>query len=65
MAGESLTNDVAWMTAIHIVVVIGGCLREDEKREAFDEVYAYVKADLECLQIQENRMQRWMKPSRN
>jgi len=64
MASESLTHDVAWVTAIHIVEVFAGCLREEEQREAFAEVYARVKAGLECFQIQENRMRR-MQPGVN
>jgi len=64
MASESLTHDVAMVTAIHIVEVFAGCLREEEQCDAFNEVYARVKAGLECFQIQENRMRR-MQPGLN
>jgi len=65
MASDSLTHDVAWMTAMHIVEIFAGCLREEELRDAFAEVYARVKAGLECYQIQENRRQRRMRPGVN
>ena len=65
MESDSLTHDVAWVTAMHIVEVFAGCLREDERRDAFAEVYARVKAGLEWFQIQENRMQRRLRPGVN
>jgi hypothetical protein len=65
MASESLTHDVAWVTAMHIVEVFAGCLREEEQRDAFAEVYTRVKAGLESFQIQDNRRQRRLRPGVN
>ena len=60
-----LTHDVAWITSQHIVEVFAPLLREEEQREAFAEVYARVKAGIECFEIQSERMQQRLKPSKN
>ncbi len=65
MANERLTHDVAWTTATHILDVFAPCLREEEQRDAFAEIYVRVKAGLECFEIQAERMQRRLKPSSN
>ncbi len=65
MADDRLRHDVAWTTATHILEVFAPCLREEEQREAFAEIYARVQAGLECFEIQAERMQRRLKPSSN
>ena len=60
-----LVHDTAWATAQHILEVFAPLLREEEQREAFAEIYVRVKAGIECLEIQSERMQQRMKPSRN
>jgi hypothetical protein len=65
MISDSLIHDVAWATAKDIVHVFAGCLREEEIRDALTEVYALVKASLERFQMQENRMERRMRPGVN
>ena len=65
MTSDSLIHDVAFVTAQQIVDIFAGCLREEELRDAFDEVYPLVKASLERFQIQENRMERRMRPGVN
>ena len=65
MASDSLIHDVAWATARHIVEVFSGCLRDEEKHDAFVEVYIRVKAGLENFQLQEDRMQQRMRPGAN
>jgi hypothetical protein len=65
MASEQLVHDVALVTAQHILGVVGGCLREEEQADAFDEIYARVKAGLECFEIQNNRRKRQLAPGRN
>jgi hypothetical protein len=64
-SSESLIHDVASVTAMHIVEIFAGCLREEEQRDAYVEVLVAVKAGLECFQIQENRRQRRMQPGVN
>ena len=65
MASDSLIHDVAWVTSKEIVEVFAGCLREEEKFDAFTEVYERVKAGLESFQTLDNRMQRRMRPGVN
>jgi hypothetical protein len=65
MANERLIHDVAFATSRHILEVVAGCLREEEQRDAFDEIYERVKAGIECFDIQNDRMERRLKPGRN
>jgi hypothetical protein len=65
MTSESLKHDVAWATSMHIVQLFAGCLREEELRDAFAEVYAQVKTGLENFQIRDDRMQRRLRPCMN
>jgi hypothetical protein len=62
MAGDSLIDDVARATAVTIVEVFAPCLREEEQREAFVEVYTRVKAGLERYQLREARLCQRVKP---
>ena len=62
MARERLIHDVAFATSRHILEVIAGCLREEERRDAFDEIYDRVKAGIECFDLQNTRMQQRLKP---
>lgn len=43
---ERIRHDVAWRVSVEIVEVFSPLLREEEKRDAFEEVYARVKAGL-------------------
>ncbi len=65
MANERLIHDVAVATSRHILEVIAGCLREEERRDAFEEIYDRVKAGIECFDIQNTRMERQLKPGNN
>lgn len=65
MKSESLKHDVAWRAALHILRLFAGCIREEEQRDAFAEIYARVKAGLEEFQLRDDRMQRRMKPGLN
>jgi hypothetical protein len=65
MTSNALTHDVAFVTAQQIVHVFAGCLREEELHDAFTEVYAVVKKNLERFQIQQNRMERRLRPGVN
>jgi hypothetical protein len=62
---ESLIHDTAWATA-QAVVQLFACLRDEEKLEAFAEVYALVKDGIHRYEERANRMQqRLAKPSGN
>ena len=43
---ERVKHDVAWATALEILQVFLPLLREDERRDAFDEIYQRIKAAL-------------------
>jgi len=62
---ERLVHDVACATTQHIFEVMVGCLREDEQQDAFEEIYARVKAGIECFEIHNNRMKRRLSPGSN
>ena len=65
MSSDSLIHDVAWATALHIVEIFAPCLRDEEKHDAFSEVYAAVKAGLACFRLKENRRQNRLRPGSN
>ena len=65
MANKRLIHDVAFATSRHILEVFAGCLREEEQRDAFAEIYDRVKAGIECFEIQSNRLERRLHPGRN
>jgi len=65
MASESVRHDHAWAGAKSVLAVFAPLLREEEEPEAFAEVYARLRALLECYDIQTDRMLRRMKPGRN
>jgi hypothetical protein len=62
---ERLIHDVAFATSQHILEVFAGCIREEEQRDAFAEIYDRIKAGIECFEIQHNRMMRRLDPGRN
>jgi hypothetical protein len=64
MADERLIHDVAVATSRHILDLFVGCIREEEQRDAFEEIYERVKAGIECFDLQSSRMDR-LEPGRN
>ncbi len=65
VANELLIHDVAIVTSRHILEVFAGCLREEEQRDAFAEIYECIRAGIERFEIQANRMARRLEPGRN
>lgn len=65
MANERLIHDVAFSTSLHILELFADRLGEEEARERFAEIYARVKAGIEWLVIQNNRMAKHLDPGRN
>jgi hypothetical protein len=60
MASEGLMtprmiHDHAYAIAMHLVSVFESLLRDDERRDAFDECYNAAKAGLECYELMANR----------
>jgi hypothetical protein len=58
-----LRHDVAWVASIHIMAVFEDLVREDEHKDAMNEIYSRVKAALVSYdthrQRMEKRVNRW------
>ena len=65
MSRDSLTHDVARITANNIVTLFAGCLREEEISDAWIQVYACVKAGFDSYDIDSNRVRQQLEPGRN
>lgn len=65
VANQRLIDDVAYATSRHILDVFAGCIREEEQRDAFAEIYERVKAGIECFEIRSNRMESRLHPGKN
>jgi hypothetical protein len=65
MTGESFPADLARSTSIEIVEIFASLLREEERRDAFDEVFALVLAGLESFERQHQARFTEFKPSSN
>jgi len=46
MDNQRLRHDVAWNVSLHILEVFAHMLRDEEKRDAFEEVFKRVQAGL-------------------
>ena len=62
---ERLIHDLAFITSRQILEVIANCLREEERRDAFEEIYDRVKAGLKEFDLQNARMQQRLEPGNN
>jgi len=63
---QTLIHDVAHVIALHLLQVVEGCLRDEEKQRVFEAFYEVVKAGLDAYQVQSQRMlERLNKPRRN
>jgi hypothetical protein len=65
MSNARLLHDCAFATAMHVVEVLRELQRDGKLDEAFTHVYARVKAGMECLQVQADRMQKRLRPGKN
>ncbi len=65
MANERLIHDVAVATSKHILEVISPCLREEEQRDAFQEIYDRVKAGIQVFDLQQARLAERLDPGSN
>ena len=65
MASQSLSHDAARVIAASILEVFEPLLRDEEKRDAFAEVYERAKAGIESYDILKNRQEMRLKPSLN
>jgi hypothetical protein len=66
MGQISLRHDCAWAGARSLVEIVVPCLREEERRDAFEEFYRVCAAMIEAYEQQMQReAARLCKPSRN
>jgi hypothetical protein len=65
VGNQRLIHDVAFATSREILDVIAPCLREEEQRDAFAEIYERVKAGIECFELRSNRMASRLRPGKN
>lgn len=66
MSGDqSIRHDCAVALAKAIVEIFLPLLRQEEYRDAFDEVHAAVKAGLTCYDLRRDRMSQRLNPSNN
>jgi len=65
MLNKGFINDVTFATSLHVLEIFARCIPEYQHRDAFEEIYARVKAGIEHFEIERNRMLRWLDPSRN
>lgn len=65
MDSASLIHDAAWKMAREIVEVFAGCLRDEERHDAFIEVVTRLKPHLEQFQERTDRLRQRMRPGLN
>jgi hypothetical protein len=65
VANDRLIHDAAFDLSRKILEVFAPCLREEERRDAFAEIFDRVKAAIERFEVQSDRMARRLHPGRN
>jgi hypothetical protein len=62
---QRLCHDVAFATAMHILDVFAPLLRDEEKRDAFNEIFERVKAGLEAYDHEVKSLLHRLRPLTN
>ena len=62
MTTDRISHDVAWVTSLHILEVFSPLLREEERRDAFNEVFSRVKAGIEAYSHEVKSMMHRLRP---
>ena len=62
---QRLINDLAFAMAQQLLDLVAPCIREEERRDAFEEFYAICKNGLESFCIRHDRMMQRLKPTSN
>lgn len=60
-----LIHDVTFVASMQILEVFADCLSEEEQCDAFEQIYARLKAAIECFEIHNNRPERRLESGRN
>ncbi len=62
MQNRRIQHDVAWATALHILEVFSSLMRDEEKPDAFAEVYDRVKTGLSAYDKETHDLLRRLDP---
>jgi hypothetical protein len=62
---QSLQHDHVFALAKVILEMLTNCIREEEQRDAFEEIYTAVKASFEHYEMMADRRMRRIRPSNN
>jgi hypothetical protein len=65
MLNERLIHDTAWATALSLMELINPVLRDEERHDAFVEIFDRIHAGIEAYEIQVERLQHRLRPSKN
>jgi hypothetical protein len=65
MANQRLQHDTAFALAKVLLGIVQGCLREEERRDAFEAFYQACRDGIEAHDIQRQRIQTRLHPFRN
>ena len=65
MNNDRIRHDVAVAGATALLHSFCGCLREEERRDAFDEFYRVLLESLDKFQLQSDRMMKRLDPTNN
>jgi hypothetical protein len=62
---QRLINEHTFKLSWELVGIIEPCLRQEERRDAFEEFYRVVKAGILAYEAEAERMLQRLKPGRN
>jgi hypothetical protein len=65
MPNQRLIHDHAYAMATALLELMVDCLREEERLEAFNELYCLCKSGLESYELHRTRMIERLNPTRN
>jgi hypothetical protein len=65
MANPRLQHDTAFALAIALLEIVQNCIREEERRDAFDAFYEECRAAIKAYEIQRNRILTRLHPLSN
>jgi hypothetical protein len=65
MQSDSLKHDHAMAMARAVLEIVAPCIREEERREAFNLFYEACKAGLEHYELKADRIRKRLMPGKN
>jgi hypothetical protein len=64
-ANQRLQHDSAFALAVTLLGIVQNCIREEERRDAFDAFYEACRTGIEAHEIQRQRIQLRLHPFNN